>query len=132
MQVRQHRRVDIPHQRIHAVVTAVSLQAANPVATGIIRAFSNHTIEIEALRRQPEATELAALAVTDNLETKGQVTGNLDQVNGVQHRVIHRSHLPGQVLLQVVHQHHETMVVVDVKAAVQADHVDNDKTKNME
>jgi predicted regulator of amino acid metabolism with ACT domain len=107
----------------------VSQHIANRVAADIIQAFSNHVIGIEALQRQPGATESAALAVADNLEVKEQVTDKPDQVSEAQRRVIHRNHLPGQVLLQVVHQHQEMMVVVAVKAVVQAEHVDNDKTK---
>jgi len=116
------------------ILPEVSHQLANRAAANIVRPFSSRVIGIKALRRQPEAPELAARAAADNLEVKVQAAVHLDQVSGVRRQVIRRSHRHEQVLpqalLPAVHQHQEAMVAVAVKAVVQADQaVDYNKKK---
>jgi len=123
------KRVDITQQKIYEIVTVVSRRAANRAAD-IIQVFSNRAIEIKVVQYQAEVTELAAHAVATIIEVRDQVMVNQDQMGEVHRQAIHHNRRLVQVLLQV-HQHQETMEVVEVvKAAVQADLADDNKIKN--
>ena len=103
-----------------------SPQAANRSADNTIQAFSSRAIGIKARRPQREVLGPGVRGAAGIRELKVLEPHPLDQVNGVRRQVIHRRHRRGQVLPQVVRRHQEVAAaVVDVKAAVRADHVDN-------